>query len=154
MRGSAFAFEPGPSPAVEIFRRILSYGVNGLGDAMEIALDTVCFVISKARELVIEERDADDDDDDEEIAAFASSPEVDELKEFIDTLDDNEQAELIALAWIGQGTFTEEDWDEAVESALEDHPKGAADYLLSLALLADDLESGLSAFGLSCDDKE
>lgn len=119
---------------------------------MEIALDTVCFVIGKARELVIEEDQGDDDD--EESQAFASSPEVDELREFIESLDETEQAELIALAWIGQGTFTEEDWDEALESALEDHPKGAADYLLSLALLADDLEGGLSAFGLSCDDED
>ena len=138
---------------VEISWRILSYCRAGqVGAVMEIALDTVCFIIGKARELVIEERAADDDDD-EEASAFASSPEVDELKEFIETLDDTEQAELIALAWIGQGTFTEEDWDEAIESALEDHPKGAADYLLSLALLADDLENGLSEFGLSCDDE-
>jgi hypothetical protein len=120
---------------------------------MEIARDTVCFVISKARELVIEE-DRSGDDDDEESQAFTSSPEADELREFIESLDDTEQAELIALAWIGQGTFTEEDWDEAVESAREDHPKGAADYLLSLALLADDLENGLSEFGLSCEDED
>jgi len=132
---------------------MLSKGREGRqGGGMEIALDTVCFVIGKARELVIEEGHGDDDDDDE-ASAFASSPEVDELREFIETMDESEQAELIALAWIGQGTFTEEDWDEAVDSALADHPKGAADYLLSLALLADDLEGGLDAFGLSCDDE-
>jgi len=120
---------------------------------MEIAVDTVCFVIDKARGLVLDARE-DNGDDDDDAPAFASSPEQDELKEFIETLDETEQAELIALAWIGQGTFTEEDWDEAVESALEDHPRGAAGYLLTIALLADDLEAGLDAFGLSCDDEE
>ncbi|TAK99201.1 MAG: DUF3775 domain-containing protein [Rhodospirillaceae bacterium] len=119
---------------------------------MDIAVDTVCFIIGKARELVIDERETDDDDDD--APAFASSPEQDELKEFIDTLDESEQAELVALAWIGQGTFTDEDWDEAVETALEEHPKAAAEYLLSLPLLVDDLEAGLEELGLSCDDED
>ena len=119
---------------------------------MDIALDTVCFVIGKARELVIEERDQDDDED-EEASAFASSPEVDDLREYIEALGEDEQAELVALAWIGHGTFTGEDWDEAVESALEEHPKGAADYLLTLPLLAEDLEGGLSELGLECEDE-
>src|SRR5690242_8735060 len=110
---------------------------------MDIALDMVCFVIGKARELVIDEaRDVDDDDGEE--SAFASSPEVDELSDYIGSLSEDEQAELVAIAWIGHGTFTAEDWDEAVESALEEHPKGAAEYLLTLPLLAEDLEKGLN----------
>ena len=48
---------------------------------MDIALDTVCFVIGKARELVIDEDRGRDEDDDEDASAFASSPEVDELRE-------------------------------------------------------------------------
>jgi hypothetical protein len=119
---------------------------------MEIAVDTVSFVIEKARELVIDEREAEDDED--EVSAFASSPEKDELKEFIDTLDETEQAELVALAWIGQGTFTAEDWDEAVDAALEEHHKAAADYLLTQSLLADDLENGLAEMGISTDEDE
>ncbi len=122
--------------------------------AMEIALDTVSFVINKARELVIDEsRDDDDEDSDEGGSAFASSPEVDELREFIEGLNEDEQAELVAIAWIGHGTFTAEDWDEAVESALEEHPKSAAEYLLTLPLLAEDLESGLADLGLEVEDE-
>ena len=120
---------------------------------MDIALETVCFVIGKARELVIDEHDASDGDEDgDEPMAFASSPEVDELREFIDTLNEDEQAELVALAWIGHGTFTAEDWEEAVESAMEEHPKGASDYLLTLPLLAEDLAGGLDELGLECED--
>ena len=120
---------------------------------MEVALDTVCFVIGKARELVIDEDREVDEDDGDEGSAFASSPEVDELREFIDSLPEDEQAELVAIAWIGHGTFTAEDWDEAVESALEEHPKAAAEYLLTLPLLAEDLESGLGDLGLECEDE-
>ena len=120
---------------------------------MEVALDTVCFVIGKARELVIDEDREVDEDDGDEGSAFASSPEVDELREFIDSLPEDEQAELVAIAWIGHGTFTAEDWDEAVESALEEHPNAAAEYLLTLTLLAEDLESGLGDLGLECEDE-
>jgi uncharacterized NAD-dependent epimerase/dehydratase family protein len=120
---------------------------------MEIALDTVCFVIAKARELVIDEERDVDDEDEEETSAFASSPEVDDLREFIENLNEDEQAELVAIAWIGHGTFTGEDWDEAVDAALEEHPKAAADYLLTLPLLAEDLESGLGELGLECEDE-
>ncbi len=120
---------------------------------MEIALDNVCFVIGKARELVVDENRDTDEDDGDEGSAFASSPEVDELREYIEGLSEDEQAELVAVAWIGHGTFTAEDWDEALESALEEHPKSAADYLLTLPLLAEDLESGLSDLGLECEDK-
>ncbi len=120
---------------------------------MELAVDTVRYIIDKARELVLDERDGDADDDDES-SAFESSDEADELKAFIDTLDQNEQAELVALAWIGQGTFTNEDWDEAFDSALEEHPKAAAEYLLTFALLADDLEAGIEEMGLASDEDE
>ena len=120
---------------------------------MDIALETVCFVIGKARELVIDEDREVDEDDGDEGSAFASSPEVDELREYIESLNEDEQAELVAIAWIGHGTFTAEDWDEAVESAREEHPKAAADYLLSLPLLAEDLESGLADLGLECEDE-
>ncbi len=120
---------------------------------MEIAVDTVRYIIDKARALVLDERERDEDDDDE-ASAFTSSDEVDELKEFIETLEASEQAELVALAWIGQGTFTGEDWDEALDSALEEHPRGSADYLLTFPLLADYLEGGLDEMGIAADEDE
>ena len=56
--------------------------------------------------------------------------------------------------WRGSATaFTGEDWEEAVESAREEHPKGAADYLLTLPLMAEDLEGGLAELGLECEDE-
>lgn len=60
----------------------------------------------------------------------------------------------MAVTWIGRGTYTTEDWDEAVEIAHEEHPKRVAQHLLSQPLLADELEEGLSELGFSCEDGE
>lgn len=132
---------------------------------MDIALETVCYVIHQARELVADLTPLSDepgrhapDDTVREDVADEDGPEVreggeyNELKEFIDSLSEDEQAELVALTWIGRGTYTVEDWDEAVEIAREEHPRRVATYLLGQPLLADELEEGLAEFDLSCED--
>ena len=132
---------------------------------MDITIDTVCYVINRARELMadmdpIEDEpghhaadDTVDEPSEEDASPHQENPAYDELKEFIDTLNDDEQMELIALTWIGRGTYTAEDWDEAVEVAHEEHPRKAGKYLLGQPLLADELEEGLSEMGLSCEDE-
>ena len=134
---------------------------------MEIALETVCYVINRARELVADLTPLDDEsgkrarDDvardelpEEDSGGAVESPAYDELKEFIDSLSEDEQVELVALTWIGRGTYTADDWDEAVEVAREEHSKHTGVYLLGQPLLAEELEEGLSEFGLSCEDVE
>ncbi len=134
---------------------------------MDIAVETVCYVIDRARELMADlaplqdepGRHAPDDtirDDppEEEAPSHQESPAFDDLKEFIDNLNEDEQVELVALTWIGRGTYTAEDWDEAVEIAREEHSKHTAAYLLGQPLLADELEEGLSEMGFSCEDAE
>ena len=134
---------------------------------MDIAVETVCYVIDRVRELMADldplqdepGRPAPDDamrDDpsEDEVASYQESPAYDDLKEFIDNLNEDEQVELVALTWIGRGTYTAEDWDEAMEIAREEHSKHTAAYLLGQPLLADELEEGLSEFGLSCEDAE
>jgi hypothetical protein len=132
---------------------------------MDIALEVVCHVIHRARELVADlnplddepgkrsvDDTADDLPEDDDEGGLSDSPEYEELKEYIQNLNDDEQIELVALAWIGRGTYTAEDWDEAVEVARDEHAKNAARYLLGQPLLADELEQGLDEFGLSCED--
>jgi len=137
---------------------------------MNIALETVCYVINRARELTADLSALGDDEpgkhaaddimrddlpEDEEIApAYLESAEHDDLKEYIDNLNDDEQIELVAIAWIGRGTYTSDDWDEAVETATDEHTSHTAAYLLGQPLLADELEEGLSELGLSCEDVE
>jgi len=132
---------------------------------MEIALEIVCYVIHRARELVADlnpledepgrtaaDDPADDLPEEDVSAAFPDSPEYEELKEYIQNLNDDERIELVALAWIGRGTYTADDWDEAVEIARDEHARNAARYLLGQPLLADELEEGLNELGLSCED--
>ena len=134
---------------------------------MEIALEKVCFVISKAREAMADLSEIADEpgthapDDvvktdlpEEDPHAPTESDEMAVLKEFISGLNIDEQIELVALTWIGRGTFTTDDWDEAMETARDEHSKRTADYLLSQPLLAEHLEEGLNEFDLSCEDAE
>jgi hypothetical protein len=134
---------------------------------MDIALENVCFIISKAREVMADIHELSDEpgqhsgDDlvkedlpEDDLPVKPEQPELEELKLFIEGLNEDEQIELVALAWVGRGTFTVDDWDEAVDTAREEHNRNTARYLLGLPLLADYLEDGLSEFDLSCEDVE
>ncbi len=72
-----------------------------------------------------------------------------ELREFLDTLDGDEQAALIALAWIGRGTYAPAELEEAVSAARAEHRANASAYLFGLPLLSDYLEDALEQFGVS-----
>jgi hypothetical protein len=61
-------------------------------------------------------------------------------------LNDDERIRLVALAWVGRGTYGLEEWREAVDTARSEHSRRTAEYLLSLPLLGDYLEDGLAAF--------
>ncbi|MEM6683686.1 MAG: DUF3775 domain-containing protein [Pseudomonadota bacterium] len=76
----------------------------------------------------------------------------DEIHHLIDDLNDEEAIELVALSWVGRGTFAAEDWDEARTIAADE--KGShstAEYLLGTPLIADYLEEGLAAFNKHVD---
>ena len=59
-----------------------------------------------------------------------------------------QQAELLAFAWVGQGTYDAADWDEAIEEASA--VGNVAEELMEMPMLASVLESGMAAFDLSC----
>jgi hypothetical protein len=69
---------------------------------------------------------------------------------FISSLSEDEQIDLVALAWLGRDDNTIEDWPALREEAGRAHANRAgqtANYLLGMPLLADYLEEGLSLFG-------
>lgn len=72
-----------------------------------------------------------------------------ELVEFIRSLSKNEQIELVALCWIGRGTYDAGEWEEALSEASAAHHERTAEYLVSLPALAGFLEKGLSTFGMT-----
>ena len=72
-----------------------------------------------------------------------------ELRAFIDRLSEEEQASLVAVMWIGRGSFEAEEIEEAKRTAFEEATTPCADYLIGTPHLSDHLENGLDALGLS-----
>jgi hypothetical protein len=127
---------------------------------LEISLEKVCFVIAKARELDVkvapeELDDASDEDMMQRILEdYEDDPTFEELQSFLLDQNDDELKELLALAWLGRGDFTIEEWQDGLGQVRDVRRHHTADYLLGTPLLADFLEEGLSQFGLSCEEFE
>lgn len=72
-----------------------------------------------------------------------------ELTEFIASLNEDEQASLVAVMWIGRDTFAPEELDEAIVTAKTERRSPTEDYLMGEPQLADYLEAGMEALGIS-----
>jgi hypothetical protein len=119
----------------------------------------VCFIAAMARELLSadegERPDASNATDDGErvmLTDAAYGPIREELVQYLDDLDADEAAALVALLWIGRGDFEAKDWEDAVAQARERGSTPTSNYLLGEPLLPDYLEDALAAFGHSCRD--
>ncbi|WP_417207920.1 DUF3775 domain-containing protein [Antarctobacter sp.] len=77
-----------------------------------------------------------------------------ELRGLIDRMDEEEQAALVAVMWVGRGAFEPEDWDEAYRTAASEATTPTADYLIGTPHLADNLEAGLEAYGYDATGEE
>lgn len=77
-----------------------------------------------------------------------------ELRPFIDRMSEQEQSELVAIMWIGRGSFEADDLPEAIATAKAEASTPCADYLLGSPHLSDHLENGLDALGISATDAE
>lgn len=126
---------------------------------LEISQDKIGFVIVKAREMAAKVAAWDDsatsDHDAESILEdFSEDATMAELKEFIADLNEDEQVSLVALAWIGRGSFGPDELDEALSTARAERVNRTEDYLLGMPLLPDYLEEGLDKLGYSVEDAE
>ena len=134
---------------------------------LEIDLDKVAFIVERAREFEVPEiisaigeegdekvegRDASEIPDGD-LERMRTLPTEDtpfqEAKAQIESMNIDEQCALVALAWIGRGDYTKDDWTEAVRIAHEEHNKRTAEYLLGMPHLPDHLQAGLDAFDLN-----
>ncbi len=77
-----------------------------------------------------------------------------EFDSFVSGLTDEEKASLVAIMWIGRDSFDAEEWDEAYETALQEATTPTEDYLKGSPHLADHLENGLDALGISASSEE
>jgi len=129
---------------------------------LEIAPEKVAHIIVKARQYDSKVASWDDtansgdaaDDPASILEDFADDPTRAELVSFINALNEDEQVHLVALAWIGRGTFAVEEFDEAVETARNERVNATSRYLVGMPLLADYLEEGLEKLGISVEDAE
>ncbi len=124
-----------------------------------ISPDKVCFIVVKARDFDAKDVVTDPDDssnatDDAMLSVLEDhkdDPVVQEISAAIFGMTEDEQIDLVTLAWLGRGDGTIEDWDELRAEAARAHNKRTAAYLLGMPLLPDHLEDGLSQFGMACD---
>ena len=77
-----------------------------------------------------------------------------ELVAFIEAMSEDEQVDLVTLAWLGRGDGGLEDWDDLRAEAARVHNRRTASYLLGVPLLPDYLEEALAEFGRSCEEFE
>ncbi|WP_159998949.1 DUF3775 domain-containing protein [Roseomonas sp. 18066] len=123
-----------------------------------ISLEAVATVVDHIRAIQDDEPDAEDDDDGDEDDDDADDDDLDEatLAAFIEEMNEDEQAALVALAWIGRGDYESEEWEEALRLAKERGAAGGdtAGYLLGMDMAGDLLAEGLAAFGASIEEIE
>jgi hypothetical protein len=149
-------WNPPPSPS---FKRR-----NGELDPMEplTPLETLCRIILRAKEYEAQvptdydggeaPENVDDEGSGETLSVLDDSINTSVEEELIASLEDlaeDQQAELLAFAWVGQGTYEAADWDEAMEAAADEN--NVVEELMDMPMLASVLEAGLAAFDINCD---
>ncbi|HEY7296546.1 MAG TPA: DUF3775 domain-containing protein [Xanthobacteraceae bacterium] len=130
---------------------------------LTISPEKVCFIIIKAREFDAKDQVTEPDpgsnpSDDRDAAVLEDhldDPVVEEITGLINASSDDEQIDLVALAWLGRDDYSASDWpDVRAEAAGAHKRRTTAKYLLGLPLLGDFLEEGLSMLGYSCEEFE
>jgi len=121
---------------------------------LDIPSNKLGYIILKAREYDVKESDSDpdegsnptDDGNTDVLTDKSDDPVREELLGAIRDLPEDERLQLVALAWLGRGTYDISEWKTALETARSEHRKRTAEYLLGLPLLGDYLEDGLAMF--------
>ena len=129
---------------------------------LTISPEKVCYLAVKGREFDVKVEVDDPDSgsnatDDAMIDVLQDSADdsvQDELTGFINAPNEDEQVQLVALAWLGRGDYTKDEFAEAVSTAQAARTDHTASYLLGIPLLPDYLEEALSQLNMSCEDFE
>ena len=84
------------------------------------------------------------------MANHRDDPCYQELKYLIDSTDEEEQVNLVALMRLGRGGYSADEWEQALADARSNLNDHTAKYIIGTPLVADYLEEGFSALGYSC----
>ncbi len=107
---------------------------------LSISSEKVCFIIAKAREFEVKDvvtvpDEASNPSDDRMIEVLEDRPNEDavlqELHSIIGDMSEDEQIDLVALAWLGRGDAGAESWQELRGEAARAHNPRTAAYLLA-----------------------
>jgi hypothetical protein len=122
---------------------------------LEINPDYVRMLTLKVRALMGKEASTFPDEGsnatDEPLGGLQDSPDDQTRREIVKEiggLSENEQAELVALMWVGRGDGEPEEWDALVQQARESREVPTPTYLLDHPLLAEHWLDGLEILGL------
>ncbi len=123
-------------------------------------LETICRLIVRAREMEAQvpaieaddEKDPTDSDDEFAVLEDESNEAIEEeMMALLDDLGEDQVQEILALAWVGRGTYDVSEWDEALEEAADADSEDPVDQIMDMPTLAAYLDAGLAAFDLNCD---
>jgi hypothetical protein len=125
---------------------------------LTISPEKVAFVIIKAREDELTDPDSGSNPSDDQEAAVlkdhGDDPVVEEITSLINAMAQDEQIDLVALAWLGRDDYMAQDWPAVRAEADQAHNEHTTEYLLGMPLLSDFLKEGLSMLRYSCEEFE
>jgi len=126
---------------------------------LSISLSTIGWIILKARELEVDDGGIPDANSDVENPLSMQEDRVDdsslgELTSWISDLNVQQQAELVALFWLGRDDGDASDYPDLLAQAQGQQGSGTARYLLRSPLLSDYLEEGLEKLGVDTSELE
>lgn len=122
---------------------------------LTIPLQTVAWIILKAREFDVKEEGdvATADDDGGNVLGVLEDtlddPTAEELTNWISDLTETQKAELVALMWLGRSDDGAESFTDYLLEARGQQGERTAPYLLGTSRLGDHLEEGLEKLGVS-----
>lgn len=105
------------------------------------------------QDVVTDPGDSSNDSDDRMVSVledYADNPVVQEIQEAIETMPEDERADLVALMQLGRGDRDLDEWEALHNEAQREYIGQTAAYLLGQPLASDYLEEGLTQFGFSC----
>lgn len=76
---------------------------------------------------------------------------LDEFRSIIEDLEPDQQAEVVAVMWVGRGDYGPDEWAEVLQQAQEQWTPWTADYLIAHPLLPHYLSEGLESLGYDVD---
>jgi hypothetical protein len=124
---------------------------------LKINLDTVLWIVRSTREFHAKEEVVFPDDSLEGndgdwamqvLADHGSDMTVQELRMGVRGMEPAQQAELLALKWLGRGDYGPDEWEEARREAMENWCPEIMDRLIATPLVSEYLLEALDLLGI------